>query len=389
MPTFIDSFARARMSAPQTLFDSKQLHDKAPLWWDESIVNGSGNAASTHSTADAATTMHVESGDTIIRQTKQCWNYQPGKSQLVVFTGVLGAGGAGVFVGIGQFTATDGMFFALRGTTLSVEIRKGGNDTKVEQAGWNGDKLDGNGKSRITFDATKLHVFYISYEWLGGGPVEFGMFLLGMPVRIHTFAHLNDITVAYTATPNLPMRYEISSTSATAELVHQCATVISEGGAQALGIDYAISTRGAHVDANVADTIYAVVGIRLKSTHIDATVDVLRVHMIDEGAKAFEWLLLLNPSVAGTFAYADVANTALQRALGALANSITADSEDLVLASGWGVAGRGGTEAITEIVSAIRLGAKIDGTVDEIVLAVRPLAVNEDIQGTVEVKELV
>ena len=105
--------------------------------------------------------MHVESGDTIIRQTKQCWNYQPGKSQLVVFTGVLGAGGAGVFAGIGQFTATDGMFFALRGTTLSVEIRKGSSDTKVEQAGWNGDKLDGTGKCSIPCGATNVHVAYV------------------------------------------------------------------------------------------------------------------------------------------------------------------------------------------------------------------------------------
>jgi hypothetical protein len=33
----IDSFARLRVSEPFTIFDSKMIHDKQPLFWDEEI----------------------------------------------------------------------------------------------------------------------------------------------------------------------------------------------------------------------------------------------------------------------------------------------------------------------------------------------------------------
>ena len=38
--------------------------------------------------------------------------------------------------------------------------------------------------------------------------------------------------------------------------------------------------------------------------------------------------------------------------------------------------------------NALRLGAKIDGTVDEIVLCVRPLSINADVQGSLSWREL-
>lgn len=48
----IDAFDRLRTSEPFTIFDSKQLHDKQPLFWDESV---GGSATSAHSPANAAT----------------------------------------------------------------------------------------------------------------------------------------------------------------------------------------------------------------------------------------------------------------------------------------------------------------------------------------------
>lgn len=76
----IDAFGRIRTSYPNTIFDCKQLYDKQPLFFDEQITNNSGTATSTHSSANAAVTMTVGANDTIIRQTKIRFNYQPGKS---------------------------------------------------------------------------------------------------------------------------------------------------------------------------------------------------------------------------------------------------------------------------------------------------------------------
>jgi len=54
----IDAFARLRVSAPHTLFDSKQIHDNLPRRWDDQEVSGSGTT-STYNTNEASTTMGV------------------------------------------------------------------------------------------------------------------------------------------------------------------------------------------------------------------------------------------------------------------------------------------------------------------------------------------
>lgn len=41
----LDSFFRLRTSSPETLFDSKQISDKQPVFWDDQLVSGSGGAS--------------------------------------------------------------------------------------------------------------------------------------------------------------------------------------------------------------------------------------------------------------------------------------------------------------------------------------------------------
>lgn len=143
----LDAFARLRTSFPFTVFDSKQLNDKSPLFWDEVISNVSGNATSTHSVSNACTTMAVgaNAGDYIIRQTKMRFNYQPGKSHLIIMTGVMSTQ-SGVTKRIGYFNtstvapytaSTDGLYFENDGTEVSVNIAKSGAINKISQALWN------------------------------------------------------------------------------------------------------------------------------------------------------------------------------------------------------------------------------------------------------------
>ena len=54
----LDAFARLRISNPETIFDSKQLNDKQPLFWDDQQVSGSGTT-STYNTNKASTTLAV------------------------------------------------------------------------------------------------------------------------------------------------------------------------------------------------------------------------------------------------------------------------------------------------------------------------------------------
>ena len=147
---FIDAFARLRVASPKTIFDSKQIYDNQPLYWDEAETSGSGTSTA-HSTATASTTMSVSASTagTRVRQTKRRFNYQPGKSQFILLTGILGSGSTGITRRIGYFDENNGLFFQISGTTLSVVRRTytGGSpsDDAVAQSNWILDKMDGTG----------------------------------------------------------------------------------------------------------------------------------------------------------------------------------------------------------------------------------------------------
>lgn len=377
-----DAFGRLRVSNPETIFDSKLLADKQSLFWDEAITDISGSATSTHSTALAAVTMHVEAGDTIIRQTFMRFNYQPGKSQTVDMTYVMGAGVVGVTKRLGLFDANNGLFLEQSGTTLRVVIRNGGSDTVVNQSDWNIDPLDGGGPSGITLDVTLAQLFIVDFQWLSVGRVRFNFAIGGENIVVHEHLVANVGTGAYMATPNLPLRFEIVSTTGISDLVQICSSVISEGGQQASGVLRTVSTNGFHVDANVADTIYALVGIRLKTTHLFAAVQPLAVTLLAETNDDFEWMMLLDPTVAGTFTYSDETNSAVQAARGALANTVTGGT---FLLGGFALAD---TQVSEPARSRLRLGSTIDGTRQEIVLCARPLSNNLDIQGSLTFEDL-
>jgi hypothetical protein len=140
----------------------------------------------------------------------------------------------------------------------------------------------------------------------------------------------------------------------------------------------------------VADTIYALIGVRLKSTHFDTTIWDEAINVMNETAQDFEWMLLLNPTVAGTFTYADVANSALQVAYGVTANTITEDSWDVMFGSGFMKnTNQAGSPVSTVVDTSLRIGSTIAGVPDELVLAVRPLGAGADIQGSITVREIV
>lgn len=388
----IDAFSRLRTSNPFTIFDSKQLHDKQPLFWDESL---GGSATSTHSTTDAnvAMTVTANASDFVIRQTKQRFNYQPGKSQLVfmTFQGSQTAGltkRVGLFDGTGtnNLTPNNGIFFETDGS-VDWKIAKNGTTTETaSQSSWNVDKLDGTGASGITIDFDDTQILVIDFEWLGVGRVRVGFVVDGLVYYCHYFNHANNgFSSVYMSTPNLPLRYDIQTDGTTGGTIdHICSTVISEGGQQKTGILRSADTGSTHVDADAVDTIYAVVGIKLKTSYKDITVIPESFSIISETNDDFRWSVCLNPTIAGTFTYSDLTNSAVQVATGATANTVS--DEGTVLASGY--ASTETQSASENLNTALRIGSTIGGTLDELVLCVTPLSANADIQGALNFREL-
>lgn len=391
----IDPFGRWRVSETETLFDSKQLFDAQPLFYDDQEISGGGTASS-HSTALAQTTMSVSASTAgrRVRQTFMRFNYQPGKGQLILCTGVLNlsGGGTGIRQAFGYFDDKNGIFLQYNDGVAQIVKRSYATgsavDTAVNQSSWNVDKFDGNGPSGYTLDFTKSQIFWIDFEWLGVGRVRTGFVINGVIYYAHQFVHANNTNVVYMSTPNLPVRYEIENdgTGGAATLGHICTSIMSEGGLQENGAIFTADNGTTHVDANTADTTYALVGIRIKSTHLGATVKLLNFSAMAETATAFRWAIYFNPTVAGTFTFSDIAHSACQSAVGATANTVTGGT---LITSGYvpGTSQQRGA-ATGELSNALRLGSTIAGVSDTIVLCCTPLTANADIFGGLTWREL-
>lgn len=388
-PAERDSFGRLRTSQPFTLFDSKKLNSNKALFWDDQEVSGSGTTT-TYNTNRASVTLGV--ADTTagkrVRQTFQRFNYQPGKSLEIFNTGVMGAAAAGITRRIGYFDDQNGIFFQQTSSGMSVGIRSyvtgSAVDTVIPQASWNTDTMDGsndeNNPSGLLLDPTKVQIFAMDIEWLGVGSVRFSVVINGALYLVHQQNHANIIDSVYMSTPNLPLRYEIENdgTGPAATIEDICTTVISEGGAQQTGITGYVSTGGTHIDASAANTIYAIHGIRLRADSLDSVVRLINVSLLAQTSDDFEWLLIADPTVAGTFTYSNVDGFSIQHALGVAANTITPGSGTIL---------DGGLVNASDNVnikldSLYYLGSAIDGTPNTLVLAVRPLGANCDIEGT-------
>lgn len=377
--TAMDAFSRLRVSNPQTIFQSKQIFDNQPLFWDDQETSGSGTS-SVHSVNLAASTLSVSNATagTRVRQTKRRFNYQPGKSQLYLYAGVLGTAATGITRRIGSFDANNGVFFEQISTGLRTCIRSSASgapvDTCVAQASFNVDKLDGTGKSGVTFLPASAQIFFIDFEWLGTGRVRFGIFHRGRPIVVNEFYHSNEpgIATVWTSTPNLPIRFEISNSGAggAASLIQICATAISEGGQTIVGFSRSVD-RGSNGFATASgnNDIYPLLSIRLKSTALAASISQLHATVLSSTNANFRWAIYLNPTIAGSDAASWVSDSNTSVEYDISRNTTNRISGGALLASGYGSNTNNTTSE--NVVEQIKLGSTIAGVSDELVLAVQ------------------
>lgn len=237
----LDAFGRLRVSNPETIFDSQLQYDTQPLLWVEKLVSG-GTVTHLPDESAADLTVPTTSGASVIRQTREFFRYQPGKSQQIFCTGVLGELQANTNKLVGYGETKNGVFFGQDGGGTYVLLRSNSTGSisdarKVYQADWDTDALDGNGASRKTADWTKAQIFTIDLEWLGVGQVRMGVVIEGQLITVHTFKNANTQVTTYMTTANLPARYEITNTAVTAApatLKQICTQVTTEGGASNL-----------------------------------------------------------------------------------------------------------------------------------------------------------
>ena len=304
--TSSDAFGRLRVSNPLTLFDSSHRFDDNDLWATATATGGAAVFNSAQGLVDLNVT--AASGSSVTRETIKVFAYQPGKSLLVMNTFVMASAKTGLTQRIGYYGVDNGFYLEQAGTAVSFVERSvvTGSlvNTPVLQADWNGDKLDGTGPSGITLDLTKAQILWMDVEWLGVGSVRMGFVINGQFILCHTFNHANIIASTYITTASLPLRYEIfntAGTTGTSTLKQICSTVISEGGYELRGAQQAVGTPITTPKTfAVAGTYYPMVGIRLKSTALDAIVISTAVSLLGLGnGKNYAWRIVQSATTTG------------------------------------------------------------------------------------------
>ncbi len=304
--TNVDAFNRLRVSNPLTLFDSSHRYADNNLWAN-SIT---GTAAATFSADEGLINLTVgsASGDQIIRETIKVFSYQPGKSLLVMSTFVMGDPKAGLRQRVGYFGAANGIYFEREGSTNYMVERSSVTgsvvNTRVAQADWNQDPMDGTGPSGLVLDSSKAQILYMDVEWLGLGTVRTGFIINGVFVPCHNFNHANLINTTYITTASLPLRYEMTNTAATSgasTLKQVCSTVISEGGYELRGAQLSAgNTITAPTTLTTAGTFYPIVSIRLKSTRLDAIAILTAISILGITNNAnYKWEVVASGTTTG------------------------------------------------------------------------------------------
>ena len=291
-----DAFGRLRVSEPFTMFDSSFRYGDNQLW---STATATGGTA-TYNAAQGLEDLNVTtaSGSSVRRQTTKVFAYQPGKSLLVMTTFVCAAPKANLDQKVGYYNADNGYFLEQDGlTTYFVErsaVSGAVTNTRVAQAAWNVDPMDGTGPSGITLDISKAQILWMDLEWLGVGTVNMGFVINGSFYICHKWDHANLITSTYITTASLPLSCEITNTGTTASvstLKQICSTVISEGGYALAGIQQSVGTPITAAKAlTTAGTFYPVVSIRLKTTRLDAIAILTAISILGNGNnETFRW----------------------------------------------------------------------------------------------------
>jgi len=394
-----DAFGRVRMSSPMTLFDSSHRYTDNNLWATLTAGTATTSASASFNQTQGLVDLRVDalSGSKVYRETTKIFSYQPGKSLQILSTFTFNAAKTNLRQRVGYFGNDNGIYLELDDSTLYMverSITTGSlSSTRIAQANWNVDPLDGSGPSGLVLDITKAQILFIDIEWLGLGTVRTGFVINGQFVPCHYFHHANIISSTYITTASLPLRYEIENKAATASssvLKQVCSTVISEGGYELRGLQQAIGTSiTAPKSLATAGTYYPVTTIRLKSTRLDAIVILTALSVMGVDTGIYNWQVIASGVTSGGSGIWVSAgdNSAVEYKLDA-----TAITGGRILASGFLTSNSQGTTSIDILKEALfkfQLERNIfTNTPYELTLAVTASTATELVYGSMDWEEV-
>jgi hypothetical protein len=319
-----DAFGRLRTCEPFTTFN----YYPSPAYNDTSDndvwVRDSSNGTITYDSSSNLIKLDISGGGSgtnkyAIRTTKVPMDYQPGKSRLIMMSGVMmtpvPASGEQIFSRVGLInlaspTITDGVWFEVDGSNSTLNwcesVQDGAGsyiENKVPDSSWNIDTFKGSGPSGKTLlfaNMDKVILIVIDQEWLGVGRLRCGFNIDGVTYYAHAFTH-NTLSYAYTASPRQRLGYEIltgtSSPSTSYTLKQICCTSMSEGGFFPLGTRN--SARSLDIGSGVNKLI---LGLRLKSgtNYNNGIIKIIGLDIVNSQNSSVGYELRLLSNINGT-----------------------------------------------------------------------------------------
>lgn len=397
-----DAFGRLRTSTPYTLFDAKQIFNDLGLLFD--TVASGGSSIYTQANASSALTVTGGTGSYVIRQTKQKFNYQAGKSSLILLSGVFSKQ-TNVIKRIGYFDSNtsipydtyNGIYFEIGNDGPSVNISKNGTIRKVLQNDWNIDTLLGTGTSKITIDFSKSQIIVMDAEWLGVGRVRFGFNIDGITYYVHEFKNANNIVGVYTRYLNLPIRYEIRSIGGNGSLEQICSCVASEGGVDSTGVFRTIK-RDSSIAINTG-IFRPILAIRLKPGASIGTVILENLSVLSGSKSDFYYNIklysgsdLVNVSTTPT-AWDNITFTGITNSYCEYKNNfdttyVVNETIDNGISPYGSFIPSSLSSSISSIKSTQHMGEKINGSRDVIVIEIKSITANDTYYGSITWREV-
>jgi hypothetical protein len=355
-----------------------------------------GTGSQTYS--NGISTMSVTAGQYAVCQSKQIHPYLTGKAQECEITCTKFDLETNVVKKIGLFTSDrvspyntnyDGFYFEADGVNnvYNLVIANGntGIEAKIPSSSWD--------NSNITpFSSGFFTIFKIDFLYLGGSQIRFWVYGDNGFELLHTYRHAGYKAGTVVKSPNLPVRWEIRSTTGSSSLGQICATVTTGGSLNKVGRQLSPPISTNQVNANTIGTTYLLKAIRLSnttglnktiidslitalsSTGDDIWIDVRFNPTIAGAALTFNDVLDENGTATGLqYANADTSNNPSQ-------NTVTGGTViygDFISASSRSMS------SFTNVDLVRKVGFTLDGTCDILALCATPLitGTNADLHG--------
>ena len=412
-----DAFGKLRVSNPYTIIDIKFPYTTTFSDTPSDYKNNSELICTAASSSDYTQTttgnglrtikVNNKAAGYFKSQSRKYCNYQPGKSLLVLCSGVINAGAVAdlapqtnVSTRIGFFDDNNGFYFEYNSTTMNVcyknsaAVSPSQPITTISQSSWNLDTMDGNGTSSLNLDFTKTQLFVIDFEWLGVGRIRYGFYAFGKINYCHQVTNLNSLTSPYIASANLPIRYELEGVGAGSRgaLIQICSTVISEGGFNPQGRPF-VANSGFQSTNNVTTSETPLLAIKGGAQYYHQNVIPLGVQILNTAnttdAILYRVRLFLAPSPdPGTFSWTEVSNySVIQYAQNPTGVTFT---DSIIVEEGY-FTGRGTSEfnSLTDVFSNVmQLTSDVTNTSDIIMVTAQIQTGNAKIACSIQWQEV-